>query len=95
MQRRSISVTIAGQRYSIKSDASDAYVHTLAQTVDTKIREVQRGSKAAPLQSLAVLAALQLADELERERKRRGELRQRVRERSQALKSYLAREVRA
>ncbi|MFI5289882.1 MAG: cell division protein ZapA [Polyangia bacterium] len=93
--KRSFAVTIAGQRYTIKSDADEAYVHALAGVVDEKIREVQRAAKTQAPQAVAVLAALQLADELERERMRRTELRRRVREKSQSLRAWLDREVKA
>jgi cell division protein ZapA (FtsZ GTPase activity inhibitor) len=95
-------VTIAGQRYTIKSDAEEAYVHTLAALVDQKVREVQRGAKTAPPQAVAVLAALQIADDLHRvrdeaarERHRRAELRRRVRNKAQSIRALLDREVKA
>ena len=91
--KRSISITIAGQRYTIKSDAEESYVHSLAELVDDKIRQVQKGAKAAPRDALAVLAALQIADELFRERNGRAELRRRVREKSRAMRAILARAV--
>lgn len=91
--KRSVAVTIAGQKLTIKSDADEAYVHALAGKVDEKIKEVQRAAKAQPLQAVAVLAALQLADELERERARRSELRKRVREKSRAIRQFLDREL--
>ena len=91
--KRSVAITIGGQKYTIKSDATDAYVQSLAGQVDARIKEVQRGPKTAAPQAVAVLAALQLADELERERQRRIELRKRVREKTRALRQYLDREV--
>lgn len=91
--KRSVAITIAGQKYTIKSDAAESYVQSLAGQVDARIKEVQRGAKTAPLQAVAVLAALQLADELARERQRRSELRERVREKTRALRQYLDREV--
>jgi cell division protein ZapA len=91
--KRSVAITIAGQKYTIKSDAQDNYVHALAGQVDLRIKELQRGAKSQSLQAVAVLAALQLADELERERQRRTDLRKRVREKTRALRAYLDREV--
>jgi cell division protein ZapA len=88
-------VTIAGQRYTIKSDAEEAYVHSLAALVDAKVREVQASAKAAPAHAVAILAAMQIADELVRERTRRSDLRRRVRESSRSLRAYLDREVKA
>jgi cell division protein ZapA len=88
-----VAITIAGQTFTIKSDATESYVQSLAGQVDARIKDVQRGAKSAPLHSVAVLAALQLADELQRERQRRTELRARVREKARALRQYLDREV--
>jgi cell division protein ZapA len=93
--RRSIAVTIAGQRYTIRSDADESYVHGLASLVEGKIKSVQRASKIAAPQAVAVLAALQLADELERERARRAGLRDRVKAQSRAIRDYLDREVKS
>jgi cell division protein ZapA len=92
---RSFAVTIAGQRYTIKSDADAAYVQALASRVDARIREVQRGAKSQSLQAVAVLTALQLADELERERQRRSNLRQQIHEKSRTLHTFLDREMKA
>jgi len=93
--KRSIAVKIAGQQLTIKSDAEEAYVHSLAGLVDDKIREVQRGAqgRTAPVHAVAMLAALQIADELVRERERRATLRRRVREKTQHLRQFLRREV--
>ncbi|MCU1278317.1 MAG: putative Cell division protein ZapA [bacterium] len=100
--KRSVAVTIAGQRYTIKSDAEEAYVQTLADLVDQKVREVQRGAKTAAPHAVAVLAALQIADELARsqeelgkERTRRADLRRRVRDKSRSIRALIDREVKA
>jgi cell division protein ZapA len=100
--KRSVVVTIAGQRYTIKSDAEESYVQALAEVVDARVRDVQRGAKAAPAHAVAVLAALQLADELHRsrdelarERDRRTQLRRHVRETSRHIRAMLDREVKA
>ncbi len=100
--KRSIAVTIAGQRYTIKSDAEEAYVQSLAAMVDQKVREVQRGAKTAERHAVAVLAALQIADELARsqqevtrERTRRADLRRRVRDKSRSIRALIDREVKA
>jgi cell division protein ZapA len=93
--KRSVAVTIAGQRYTIKSDAEEAYVHSLAGLVDERMKTVQRAAKTAPPHAVAVLAAMQLADELLRERGLRASLRQKVRERSRNLRQILDRQVKA
>lgn len=100
--KRSVAVTIAGQHYAIKSDAEESYVLSLAEVVDARVRDVQRGAKAAPAHAVALLAALQIADELlhsrrelAEERQRRAELRRRVREKSRAIRAVLDREVKS
>jgi cell division protein ZapA len=91
--KRSISVTIAGQKLTIKSDAEESYVHSLAELVDDRIRQVQKGAKTAPRDAVAMLAALQIADDLVRERSGRAELRRRVREKSRAIRALIASHV--
>ena len=83
--KRSVAVTIAGQRFSLKSDADESYVQLLAETVDSRVRELQKRSRQAGLQEAAVLTALQLADDLLRERRKRADLRRKVREQAQRL----------
>lgn len=87
--KRSVAVTIAGHKISLKSDADEAYVQLLADCVDERIRELQRRSLRAGLQEAAVLAALQLADDLFRERRRRSELRRKVRSQAKWLLAQL------
>lgn len=87
-------MTIAGQRYAVRTDSDETYVAQLAAYVDAKMREVRRATRLVPTHSVAILAALQIADELQRERRSRGELRREVRERSRAILRYLEREIR-
>lgn len=87
--KRSVAVTIAGQRFSLKSDADESYVQLLAETVDGRVRELQKRSRQAGLQEAAVLVALQLADDLLRERRRRADLRRKVREQAHRLLEQL------
>jgi cell division protein ZapA len=91
--RRSFAVTIAGQRYVLKSDADEKYVQSLADFVDDKIREVQKASKQVATHQVAILAALQIADSLFREKRGRAELRRRVKESSRRMLEVIARET--
>lgn len=79
--KRSISVSIAGHRLAVKSDAAETYVRSLAELVDRKIRGMA-GVKV-PTYELAVLAALSIADDLLRERAERRSLTKKIRERSE------------
>ena len=92
--KRSVSVQIAGLRYSLKTDEDDRWVKTLAAYVDAKIREAQKHARTPDTQAIAVLTALQIAEELFNERREWAELRKKVREKSQLLLDYLEREAR-
>ena len=88
--KRSLAVTVFGQKISLKSDADDSYVQQLVECVDGRMRELSNRSQKAGLQEVAMLAALQLADDLFREQRRRVELRRKVRVKAQRLLSQLA-----
>jgi len=60
---RVISVEIHGQQYPIRSGLDPAYVAELAAYVDDKIRAASRETPAGDTLKLAVLAALNIADE--------------------------------
>lgn len=92
--KRSVSVQIAGVRYSLKTDEEDRVLKAIASMVDGKMREVQKHTRTVDTQSVAVLAALQLAEELVAERDASRELRKKIREKSESLLDYLEREAR-
>ena len=66
----------------------------VAAFVDGKIREVQKHTRTVDTQAVAVLTALQIAEELFTERRESGELRKKIRDKSQSLLDALAREAR-
>jgi cell division protein ZapA len=61
---RVIPVEIFGQRYPIRTTLEAEYVNRLAAYVDEKIRAASDTAPTSDAQRLAVLAALNLADEL-------------------------------
>lgn len=65
---RVVTVEINGQRYPIRSHLDAPYVAELAAYVDAKIRLASRECPAGDSLKVAVLAALNLADELFRAR---------------------------
>jgi cell division protein ZapA len=77
-----VTVEIAGQRYPIRSGLDPAYVVELAGYVDKKMRTAQDAAPGGDLLGLAVLVALNIADEYFRARQAQtsshGELNQRA-----------------
>ena len=65
---RVVNVDIHGQLYPIRSGLDPAYVAELAAFVDEKMRLASRESPAGDTLKLAVLAALNIADECFRAR---------------------------
>ncbi|HZJ31018.1 MAG TPA: cell division protein ZapA [Vicinamibacterales bacterium] len=73
---------MAGQRYPIRSELEERYVAELAAYVDLKMRAASDAAPASDILGLAVLVALNLADECFRARADRsdanGEMQQRA-----------------
>jgi cell division protein ZapA len=76
-----VTVEIRGQRYPIRSSLDAQYVTTLAVYVDEKMRAASESTPSGDSLRLAVLAALNIADELFRcqdaQQARRGALSER------------------
>jgi cell division protein ZapA len=64
-----IHVEIFGQTYAVKAGADPGYVEALAAFVDEQLKEVSRSSASVDSLRIAVLAALNLADEVFRLRR--------------------------
>ncbi len=67
-RRNVVRVQIVGEEYTIKSDASMEHTKAVAQHVDQAIKRVLHGGSVVETQKAAILAALQITDELFRER---------------------------
>ncbi len=63
-----------GQQLIVASDSGDEWVRTLAAVVDAKIKAIRASSQTVNSTNLAILAALNFADELERLRRDHAEL---------------------
>jgi cell division protein ZapA (FtsZ GTPase activity inhibitor) len=75
---KGVNVEIMGQNLVVASDADDDWVKSLAETVDERIKSIRASSQTANSVNLAILAALNFADELERLRRQHQELLDRV-----------------
>ena len=67
-----VHVEIFGQTYALSAGADGAYVQQLAAHVDAQMREVGKAAGAVDSLRVAVLAALNIADECFRLRNREG-----------------------
>ncbi|PKL48869.1 MAG: cell division protein ZapA, partial [Nitrospira bacterium HGW-Nitrospira-1] len=81
----SVEVDILGQKYTIKGDASEEYIKKLAVFVDRKLKEVHNSApNMAPLKA-AILASLNIADELHRTRNEHEKAAMEIEERANVL----------
>jgi len=67
-------VEIFGQEYKIKGVGDPQYIHMIAGYVDKKMREIAHSSGIMSQSRIAILAALNIADELYQEREQRGKI---------------------
>jgi cell division protein ZapA len=67
-KRSSVKVTIVGQELTIRSDASPEHTREVAAYVDKTIRGIMNSGAVVESNRAAVLAALQITDELFRAR---------------------------
>ena len=64
--KREVAVKIAGQTLTLRSDENETYVTGLAAFVDAKVAELSRGQPGASTLSVALMAALTIADEVQK-----------------------------
>lgn len=77
-----VKIQIYDQSYNVNADGNEEYLHDLAAYVDGKMRSIAESTHMVDSLKVAVLAALNIADEMFQTRKRQqeieGPLRQRV-----------------
>lgn len=72
-QQDSTSVEIFGQTYNVRGEGDPDYLAELARFVDSRMREVAEQVATIDPVKIAILAALNIADEFSRYRKRRDD----------------------
>jgi cell division protein ZapA len=63
-KRHVVKVQIVGEEYTIRSDASPEHTRAVAQYVDVAIKRVLNTTPVVETHKAAILAALQITDEL-------------------------------
>jgi cell division protein ZapA len=77
-----LKIEIFDQSYNVNAEGNEEYIQELAAYVDAKMREVAEATRMADSLKVAVLAALNIADEMhslrDRQQQLEGPVRQRV-----------------
>ena len=87
--KQELTIHIAGQSLTIRSDEDEAYVARLSSLVDSKIREISRGQPGITTLNLALMAALTMADEALKSRLAQEEVEQTLERLSVRIESEL------
>lgn len=61
--KKPFEVTVMGQKLQIRSDSEESYVEEVAGFVDKKIKDVLSRTKSVASTQVAILAAMNIADE--------------------------------
>lgn len=90
MVKRNVEVEIFGQRYSLKSEFPEEQVKKVAAYVDGKMREVAESTKSVDSLHIAILTALNIAQEYLREKGNKEDLLQRIKDKADRLEEFIA-----
>ena len=80
-----MELELFGQRLTVVSDSDPELVREVVDFVNRRMERVREGAPRAGTDQVALLAALNIAEELFEERRRQQALRRTVRERSRTL----------
>jgi cell division protein ZapA len=86
---RSTTVEILGQEYRVKGDSDVERIEMVGRYVDQKMRQLTKGSSLGSSTKVAILTALNIADELYEERQKAGDALREVDEQLQSMKALL------
>ena len=90
---KTIEVEVYGQRFSLQGEADEKYFHELAQYVDSQMRMLSETMKTGTPTKLAILAAINIADQLFHHKRRRkvgeGEIERRAQEILESIERHL------
>jgi cell division protein ZapA len=88
-KKQSVMVNIFGEDYPIRSDVDNEYTRKIATYLDRKMKEVAEGLPSRTYSKVAVLAAMNIADELFKEKIDKENKLSQVEEKAQTLLKWL------
>ena len=85
MSTQKIRVNIFGSEYVLKASENEEYIINIAKYVDEKMRLIDKSNNINSKSKVAILAALNIAEELAQEREYREKLLDQLNEESRKL----------
>lgn len=89
VEKNPVKVTIGGEEYTVRGDADNETILQLARYVDGKIAEIAQKTPHQSTSRVTVLAALNIADELFKEKKAKEKRIQEYESRANQLLEWL------
>lgn len=68
---RLVEIKVFGQTYTVKSDAEEDHIQQVARYVNEKMEEILKKTRSVSTVNVAILTALNIADDLLREKEKR------------------------
>ena len=93
MEKRVVKVNIFGTEYPIKGESNVEYIQEIARFVDEKMIEIDKTLSIKSSLKVAILAALNIADELFQEREEKNKLKELYEKKVEVLNNRLSKEV--
>jgi len=84
-KERLVEIKVFGQVYTVKTDAQEDHIQKVAQYVNEKMDEVTKNTKSVSSLNVAILTALNIADDLIIEKAKRLALLEEVERKSKDL----------
>lgn len=70
-KERSVEIKVFGQIYTVKTDAEEGHIQEVARYVNDKMNEVLKKTRSVSTLNVAILTALNIADDLLKEKEYR------------------------
>ncbi len=93
VRRTVVTVQIAGEDYTIRTDESDEYTRDCARFVDRTVRDIIEGATSLPPHKASVLAAMAITDQLFKAQREAETARAAAAGRARALTAEIARHL--
>ena len=84
-EERVVEIKVFGQTFSVKTDSDEDHLQAVAQYVNEKMEEVLKKTRSVSSLNVAILTALNIADDLLKEKEQRKALLREVEDKSKDL----------
>jgi len=84
-KERLVEIKVFGQTYTVKTDAEEDHIQEVARYVNEKMDEVLKKTRSVSTLNVAILTALNIADDLLKERQKKIAMIRKIEEKSKDL----------